>query len=240
MRPVLYSVWFESASKQYARLARVLDRTARKHCPGWDVRVEKVDPPEVTTPTGTQSFADNSWKLGYWTRAVTDAPDGAEILLVDSDTFVTRDLSPLWDIDFDVAITVRETARFPLNGGVVAVRVNSTTRKFMEAWLGMDRQFLANPAEHRPWRRKYGGMNQSSLGYMLELSSPFSEQFNVARLPCLEWNCEDTSWARFDPEVTRIVHVKSALRMAVFGIGPRRDVRHLASMWHALEAVDPQ
>ena len=231
--PRFESVWFRGNSLQYPRLARVLEHTARKHCPGWYVNVTEVEPTAVKGPSGTQSHADNSWKLGYWARLVTDAPEGARLLLADVDTFVVRNLDVLWTKDFDVAYTVRPAScRLPLNGGVVAVRVSELTRDFMRAWLATDRRFLADPEEHRPWRKRYGGMNQSSFGYML--TSPGGVKF--AALPCLEWNCEDSSWVDFDSEVTRIVHVKSALRMAVFGIGPRaRKVKPLARMWRDLD-----
>ena len=231
--PRFESVWFHGDSHQYSRLARVLEHTVREHCPGWYVNVTEVEPTAVRGPSGTQSHADNSWKLGHWARFVVEAPDGARLLLTDVDMFVTRDLDPLWDVDFDIAYTVRPAdCRLPLNGGVVAVRVSPMTRAFMEAWLATDRQFLADPEEHRPWRKKFGGMNQASFGRML--ASPGGVKF--AALPCLEWNCEDSSWVDFDPEVTRIVHVKSALRMAVFGIGPRaRKVKPLARMWSDLD-----
>ncbi len=233
MRPRLESVWFRGQSDQYPRLARVLEHTARRQCPWWFVRVREVDRCELRGRSGTAA-ADNSWKLEHWVRAVTAAPDGARVLLVDVDTFVTRNLDALWDVDFDVAYTVRAAdCRLPLNGGVLAVRVGDLTRKFMEGWLAKDRQFLEDPDERQPWRKQYGGHNQASFGYMI--TSHFPEVLTLASLPCLEWNCEDSTWADFDPDVTRIVHVKSALRMAVFNISSPLKVRALARLWRMLE-----
>lgn len=231
---ILYSVWFSGPSNQYGRLARVLDMTAKEHCPSWDVVVEEIEPPTIQSQLGTTALADNHWKLSRWTRFVLDAPDGAEVLLVDSDMFVTRDLSAMWDIVGDLGITYREGVdRYPINGGVIAVRVSDRTKGFMCDWLRVDRDFFENPDQHRPWRRRYGGMNQSSLGYMLE--RPDVAALDVDRLPCKKWNCEDTSWAQFGPE-TRLVHVKSALRMACFGVGPRTPgVAPLAQIWKGLD-----
>ena len=226
----LESVFFGSG--QYPRLARVLEHTARRHSPGWEVRVRRVDPGALRAASGSQSHADNAWKLRCWRDIVAQVDIGAELLLVDVDTFVTGPLDPLWDLEFDVAYTARSEARFPLNAGVLAARVGPGARRFFDAWVELDSAFLRDAEAHRPWRQRYGGMNQASLGALLEGGAAGAR---VVALPCAVWNCEDTCWERFDPAATRIVHVKSALRMAVFGIASAPRVRKLARLWLELE-----
>jgi hypothetical protein len=91
---------------------------------------------------------------------------------------------------------------------------------------------LADRELLQPYRKKYAGQNQASLGYVLEHSYPGK----VVTLPCSVWNCEDSTWPEFRPERTRIVHVKGQLRLAALGLGSETSrVRHLASFWRATE-----
>ena len=209
------------------KLAAVLRYTAKLFNPGWTVDVRKLQPTRLQSKSGSQSFADNHYKLAEWERVVREAPDGERLLLVDADTFVTGALDSLWDLDFSVAYTYRRSVeRFPLNGGVVAVRVGAEARRFFAAWLAKDEALFYDEAAHEPLRRKYGGMNQSSLGALLDAG-----EFALLPIPCEVWNCEDTSWSVFDPERTKLVHVKSALRLAVFDIAINDAVRRLAKLW---------
>lgn len=239
MTPRLFSVWFRSSSAQYPRLARVLEMTARRHCPTWEIDIRQVDPPTCRAASGSASDAANHHKLEVWTKYVETAPDGARILLVDADTFITGPLDPLWNIPFDVAYTARPTERFPLNAGVIAVRASWRARRFMGAWQAIDETFLRNVEARVPWRQNYGGQNQASLGALLRGSAAMASVVRmvseIAPLPCSVWNCEDTTWAAFDPAVTRIVHVKSALRMAAFGTYSHHKLRPLVSLWRALD-----
>lgn len=234
MRPRLEAVFFGDG--QYPRLARALALSAQRHCPGWDVNVRRIDP-HVRAASGNEADAANHHKLCEWRRLVEGAHDGARILLVDADTFVTAPLDSLWEREFDLAYTVRDASRsrFPLNAGVVAVRVGPATRRFMDAWSERDAAFLRDIEARGPWRQRYGGQNQASLGAILESGLAAALGLKVATLPCLEWNAEDTSWERFNPAVTKIVHVKGALRMAVFGIASSQHVRPLARMWRDLD-----
>lgn len=230
--PRLVSTWFPGDLDQYPRLARVLEYTAKLYAPTWDIRVEEALRCGVSCGRASQAAADNSWKLEHWTRAVLEAPEDCGVLLMDADTFVTAPLDPLWSIDFDLAYTVRGVARFPLNAGVMAVRANERTRRFMERWLARDRFMLKDLDYREPWRRIYGGQNQASFGSLLE--GPEVADLRVVTLPCLEWNCEDVSWSRFGPG-TRIVHVKSALRTTVFYVQVEPTLRPLAALWRQRE-----
>ena len=228
----LVSVWFPGEGDQYPRLARVLDYTARLFAPSWLIRVEAI-PRGSLVSRASQTAMDNSWKLEHWARAVEAAPDGSGVLLLDTDTFVTAPLDPLWATAFDLAYTVRDAEPFPLNGGVVAVRANERSREFMWAWHRRDREMLRDLDLREPWRRRYGGQNQAALGSLLE--GPERERLHVEKLPCWEWNCEDLSWRRFGPG-TRIVHVHAALRATVFHFGATTPALvPLADLWRRRE-----
>jgi hypothetical protein len=229
---VLASVWF--GGSEFGRMARVLETSARSWCPSWDVRVRQVTRPEFSGPRSSQAQIDNGWKLTLWTQIVNAEPDGSQVLIVDADTFVVGNLDELWETEFDFAYTGREQSRFPLNAGVIAVRVNDASRAFMSAWSARDKSFFNNDAARMPWRERYGGYNQASLGSLLEGGYPAGVR--VGRVPCSKWNCEDSSWAGFG-STTRIVHVKGALRTSIFGTGWKRDLAPLVRLWRDWERV---
>jgi hypothetical protein len=235
--PILAAAYFGSghAGDQYGRLARVLDYTARLHCPDWTIRVERLKaPPSFSSALGVASHVTNSQKLEWWRSVVVDAEDGDRVLLIDADMMITRPLEDVWRIPFDLAYTYRQEGRLPLNGGVVFVRVSPAARRFVDRWFAMNQRFLANANEHRHWRTKYAGINQAAFGYMLERER--DPAVTIAKLTCHEWNAENTAWAKFDPNVTRIVHLKSGLRRALFGMPARPEHKRLITLWHALEA----
>jgi hypothetical protein len=240
--------WFGEGSQglMFERLARVLDQTARRHCPEWDVHVDHIQPPRHPSAISQASHEWNTQKFEHWVNAVLQAPDGARIALLDGDTFLTGSLTDVWRNDFDVAYTERaKSERIPLNAGVVFVRVSERTRRFMSQWWAWNCHFL-NPREHPdvdgkrqdhgPWRSRYAGINQASLGYMLER---VDHGCAVKALPCDIWNC--VNWDLFDEDRTRIVHVKSSLRRTLFGLHPALrpsvKIRQIITLWKAAEAA---
>jgi hypothetical protein len=106
----------------------------------------------------------------------------------------------------------------------------------MDLWLDSNARMRADRKLQSVWRR-YQGINQRALGQLLEERR--HELGDVRQLPCAEWNCEDSAWPSFDPAITRIVHVKSALRDAVFHSptppAVKPHLRSLARTWLALE-----
>ena len=242
---VAEAVRLRDQGDMYERLARVLHYTAQAHCPDWSVLVERLDEKKLERyepASGNQSHVWNTWKLDWWRRRIIDAPDGARVLLIDGDTFITRALDDAWSLDFDVAITMRHrhltkppgiSGGIPFNAGVIFLRVTDRTRAFMESWWRANLRFLGSQAEHEPWRKRYAGINQAALGYLLEQAQHGCE---VRELPCVEWNC--CEWALYDPEVTRIVHVKSGLRRVTFqrpGAASNPRLQELAKLWRRIE-----
>lgn len=238
--PRLDACWFPSddpqLNSQLARMARVLNYSARQHCAAWDIQVREIPADRPKHRYANASHGANTRKLEAWTTLVQAAPDGAEILLLDVDTFLTRPLDDLWTMSFDLAYTVRQDYNRPLNSGVVAMRVSDPVRAFIQHWAHENRRMYDDRAYHAVWKRKYGGINQAAFGKLLEqdYAAP-ATGLNLLPLPCLEWNCEDSSWAQFDPDRTRLVHVKSALRRAVFQSPVGTHLRELARLWRSLE-----
>jgi hypothetical protein len=104
VKPRIESLWFGDG--KYARMAKVFEATARRHCPGWDINVRKVD--QIPIPAhraAVQGHIANTQKLEDWNQIVQDAPDGARILLIDADTAI---VNPIDDIS---TLPIRRSAR---------------------------------------------------------------------------------------------------------------------------------
>jgi hypothetical protein len=234
--PRLEACYFHAGGDgRWARLAAVLRATARQHCPGWGIQVQDV-PPQLLE-RGKRGEACNTAKLEHWNAVVQASADGDRVLLIDADTFIVQPIDDIWDRTFDVAYTKR-LSRFPLNGGVVFLRVSAAVRQFIARWVGENRRLMEHGSDQpQEWRHRFGGVNQASL--MTVLSEP--HDLEVLALPCAEWNCEDTSWDLFDPVATRIVHVKSALRLACLEPQPiPPELAHLAGLWKSLDRIAAQ
>lgn len=231
----LLSCYFTSrrpSDDTWPRLARALERSVRLHSPGWEVRIEEHGAKNIAGDRLTSQDMANTQKLRWWAAQVLNAADGARLLLCDTDVFVTGSLTPVWDHPFDVAYTVRANHRIPFNAGVVFVRVNDASRWFIGNWAAENERLAGSHERRRQLRPRFVGINQSALGLVLDQPSPAK----VAALPCLEWNCEDSSWDLFDPGVTKIVHVKGALRRDVLaGRASRPGLERLVRLWAEAE-----
>jgi len=232
----LVSCYF--GGEDWNRMARVLEFGARRHCPGWDVDVRRIDPPRPTHSLSANKVG-NTRKLDWWAEQVQAASDGAQLLLIDTDTMILGPLDAAWGESFDLAYTFRDgqvTGRFPLNAGVIFLRVSDRVRAFMGRWREENRLMLADPRRHAPWYRRFGGMNQSALGKLLTEGADRALGVQLGRLPCSRWNAENTTWERFDPATTRIVHLKNGLRLAALAKAANAPrFKPLVRLWRGLE-----
>lgn len=235
MRPRLEACYSVAPRAAYwPRFATVLEYSARQHCPQWDVHVHQIDPPTLQLRLSDGHIA-NAHKLKAWALLVAGLPDGTPVLLLDVDTVILRPLDDIWDQPFDIAYTVRPTS-YPINGGVLFVRISTQVRRFFLAWLAEQAKQCSDKARHQRYQRLWRGYNQAAWGALRE--EGHMDRLTMLPLPCQEWNCEDTTWARFDPHVTRILHVKDHVKNAI--LSPRA-IHHplhraMAQRWLAVEA----
>lgn len=243
--PQIVASYFQGVDKadRWPRLAAVLAFTAEQHCPTWQRRITALAPPPFVPNPNPRLFQANTKKLEHWRDAVLNAADGDRLLLIDADTAILRPLDDVWDRPFQVAYTtkrippgqrVRNVDRFKFNGGVLFVRVSSATKAFLALWADENRRMLEDPARHRPWMSRCGGINQAALGKLLHDGALAG--LDLAELPCAEWNCEDSTWPAFDPDRTRILHVKSDLRAACFlRYRETPELDRLTKLWRSLD-----
>lgn len=232
---------------KFQRLAGVLEKSVRHHCPGWTVDISAIPFEPMASPRGSDHNCYNTQKLEAWATIVNAAADGDRLLLVDADMVVLQPLADLWDANFDLAYTVKpKGSRMPFNAGVIAVRVTPATRAFLRTWAEADRYLFDHPLEQDVWLPAFGGMNQCSLGMLLSVNDQAKPEpyrglgtgmVALRKLPCAVWNCEDESWPSFSSE-TRVAHLKGELRREVLGERlTTKALRLIVEAWWRMEAL---
>ena len=121
----------------------------------------------------------------------------APLLCLDGDAFLNASFDALWDLRFDVAVTVRyQLNNMPVNEGVLLVKPTNASRDFFDAYLATyevlagDKMILSYYPDVKCWR---GG--QLTLNALCAGGAPFDRRdvFSVANtqvraLPCLHFN----------------------------------------------------
>jgi len=149
----------------------------------------------------------NHEKLKVWARLLEESDE--DIIFLDTDIYCLRDFRYGMKRVKHIGLTYRAPGQgFPINGGVVFVRNNPESKEFFQEWIAADKHLYNNPEDHAPWRLKYAGINQSSLGYIME-EKGLSKL--VTKLRCQEFNCVEpwTSWRQ-----SNLIHIKGRLRRA--------------------------
>jgi len=158
---------------------------------------------EILRPDDVNALDRFRGKIQALRDRVVAGEDGEELLLLDADTFVLRNPAEVFgDAEFDIAHCPRP-GRFPTNTGVVFVRVNDRTRRFVDAWMaytlawGESEKLVAEAA------KQSGGTDQAGFEQALAAETDAV----VAELPYLEWNCcQDFEQAATDR--VGILHLK--------------------------------
>lgn len=195
--------------RDYDILLDVFRYSVQKHMP--KVRFETIIPPLPPPDKDKVYFmTKNTVKLGCWVDAVLKSDE--DTIIMDCDMLLLRDISQAFEQDFDIALTRRYNYYVPYNGGMIFVRPNTKSTRFLLKWKDINQKMYEDEEFHRPWRKKYAGMNQASLGWAVE---NIGAELNLVSLPCQEWNICQEDWAKID-ENSRCVHIKSKLRKAVF------------------------
>lgn len=160
-----------------------------------------------------KGFITNTVKLMKWVEELEMCDEGDHVILMDCDMLVIGDLSEAFGKDFDVAYTYRTQCKYPVNGGVIFVKVNKRSIEFFKKFLEINNRMLIEDLElHKEYRAKYAGMNQAAFGYMLEHES------HIARLdglPCSTWNVCDHYTEALAGDA-RVLHIKGKLRKNIF------------------------
>lgn len=193
----------------YRRLTKVWKYSAEKTNPNASIILYDNDDIQKRKDCFQSS---NNFKLSLWTHTVkeTDRP----LVLTDTDILFLGSLEDAFDNDFDIAYTTRKGLphiKYPFNGGVIFTKPTEEARNFMQNWYEIDCKMVQDMVFHAPYRKKYAGQNQASLGYMLENYT----DAKVIALPCQIYNAANSVWPHMTDD-TRILHANASLRKAIF------------------------
>jgi len=149
-----------------------------------------------------------SRKLLAWEWGLAHTEDGDGIVFLDADTLVLQyggHQNPL-GLPFALSTaslfyTVRE-GRWPLNSGVVFMRVLPETRLFVRRWRELTEAILAGP-ERDALRGRYGGADQAALEALRQRA-----QISMYPLSARVWNMDRCVLSL---EETAIFHLKGCL-----------------------------
>lgn len=204
-KPRIEAVYF--GGSEYMKLARVLEYSAKVWCPNWTINIRKINNHDLKAEFLSNRykvafFPDNAHKAISWSRIVEESVDGDRILLIDVDTFIRSNIDDIWELDFDVAKTVREY-RWPLNSGVLFTRVNEKSKRFFKLVEEEVVRMLNDAGRHEIYESKFGGIHQAAIGAVIEEGNV--GDVNILDIPCSIWNNEHTSRNVFNE--SKIAHL---------------------------------
>lgn len=222
----------------YRRLLEVFEASIRRHMPGCEICSLRIDPPDHSGAKKL-AFLSNTSKLQIWAAEMKRAAyDGENVIFADCDMICTKDVSPVFDMDFDVAYTVRDDhTNIPLNGGIVFAKPTKAALRFFTKWAEVDARMYEDWNFHCPWRIKYAGMNQASFGYVREHMEE-APGVTLLELPTTIYNAVNTDWHLISSD-TVFIHIKSQLRKAVLtGAAPSGTMAPAMQLWYEAAGMD--
>lgn len=213
---IVAAVWFDRHDNidRYERYATVWQKSAQ-HIFNNDVKIliKRIPPPDFNAECpvfyrGTRKIGPSktlSWlkKIEEWHTIINAYPD-EPVLLCDIDiAFFANPFTELLDgFDFDIGICGHNT-------GAVYFRGNSRSKHFMHRWWMATSEMVSDKSLYQKYDKKYKGLDQSSIGYVMEegLSNA-----NIIQLP----RRFHSIWNDYE-EPCYVMHYHSALRSVVFG-----------------------
>ena len=213
----------------YQTLLKVFKYSCQKYMPRAKFNEIKIDAP-VNNSSRDLNFKYNSVKLRKWLQFVERCKD--TIILADCDMIAIRSAYHAFKPKFDIAYTERtRIKRIPNNGGIIFIRPNQKSIKFLREMLRINDKMFKDPRFHERYRKRYAGMNQAAFGYMLE---NHSYELRLHKYKTIEFNAVDCDWPRIDRN-TVFVHCKSRLRKMILGEKPeRKEYAKAINLWKKL------
>jgi len=207
--------------EKYTRLARALEYSIAVNVPGANIIMIEGDRPSpyVAEHGGkiTPFYMDNTYKLELWYQELLQSNEPT--VFMDADMVVLKDLTHVFDGDFDIAITERKHRRHPgfwFNGGVIYVKPNMRSLAFFRRWVERNDYLLKHPDELKEAQEVCWGMNQAAfMSVYNEINGNTICHFK--KLPAKIYNCCDSHWHEFDPDKTAVLHIKGVFREMIWG-----------------------
>ena len=201
----------------YRRLAKNLKKSIEYNYPNSKIDIREISPPNFKEFKGTnvEDFkATNTVKLEMWNEVVQNSDYNTNIVLLDCDTFIRYKFDEVFDNDFDVGFTHRNTNPVKFNGGVIFVKSNENSKKFFEEFVKINNEMLKNKSFHEKYKKIYDGMNQSAMGCLYERNLK-NKIYNIKLFNCSKYNMHMSKfWTTQNNG--KILHLKGELKYLLF------------------------
>lgn len=204
----LITAFFDRTGR-YKRLLNVFEKSARKHIPKVKITIVNEKPINNINHKYDTFFA-------FVMAAEYTIAAGDNVAVCDCDLMFKKDISDVWNKDFDIAVTVRK--KMPFNTGIWFYRHNERSVNFVNHWIENCKTIADNYEQYESYTDSHGGIDQAALALTIDQG----HEIKLLELPCQEWNSCQGEWATAD-ENTRVIHIKSKLRMACFNKSQPED-----------------
>ena len=205
---------------QYQDMLAVLEQSCREHGVNLDVITETIPRASNIRHVGLHA---NTLKLRSWAEYIDFTCD--DTILIDSDMMCNAYPAGAFEDDFGIAYTAKPCGG--INGGVVLVKNTPAAKWWIKNLLTVNEQMYACPVFHKMWARKYPGMNQSAMGFMIERGSA---GVSLKKLKTVDWNAVEPDWAHVT-EQTAFIHIKGDLRRQILGTGKTVRCKEIRKRW---------
>ena len=146
-------------------------------------------------------------KVKYWIKALKNCDD-TQIVFVDADTYFLKNSQEVFNDEFDIAYTVRQS-RWRINTGVLFAKKRLSIEWFLEEWIDNNRIILAKKELIKKSKVEFGSPDQ--MGFFQAKEEPRAvntKLIDFKELPCLKWNMCDCTTNLSD---VGILHLKGCL-----------------------------
>jgi hypothetical protein len=195
------TVYFER-KKTYKKFLRVFKKSAYTAMSKVKLKIIRPDLPQNIDHKRDTAFA-------FLDAARYALKSDKPLAIADIDLMFVRSIEDVWNLDFDLAVTVRAGIKY--NTGLWFYRPNERSVAFVKQWIKNTKFLMNNFCEYEGYSWKHGGIDQASL----HMTVVKNKEAKILELPCQEWNATQSEWKHVD-ENTRVVHFKSKLRLATF------------------------
>lgn len=136
------------------------------------------------------------------------------LAVADCDLMFLKSIEDIKQMQFDIAITVRnKKSKMKYNTGLWFFRPTQRSYNFLKQWIKNTKKLMNNFKRYEDFCWLHGGIDQASLYLTMK---KYKDKTSILELPCQEWNATQSEWLKVNKK-TRVVHIKSKLRLSVFG-----------------------
>lgn len=192
--------FFFARKTQYRTLLRIWEKSLKKTMPKVNYEIIRME-----TPVNIDHKRDTAFAF---LAACKYALKSKESLAVcDSDLMFLKNITDIENKNFDLAITVRQ-GKMKYNTGLWFFKPTDKAKLFIAQWINFTEMLMEDFCKHEEFCWEYGGIDQASLYLTLRKN----RGTKILELPCEEWNSTQSEWKNYNPNITRVIHIKSKLR----------------------------